>query len=252
MRNAPTVSVSTETEVAKRILAALEHEPRVNLHRHPIRIEIENEVATLEGEVDSVAAKKLALGIAAATAGIVGIVDRLRVSRSTRMTDGEIQNHLRDAWLQEPAFRDVTLLIESDGQREAIRKARGRPYAFLMGSVEEGIVTLNGQLGSLSHKRLAGLLAWWIPGTRDVVNGIEVVPDEIDSDHEITDAVRLALEKDRLVDEGRIGVSTRDRVVTLEGTVGSDRVREMAELDSWYVFGVDGVVNRLELSPTIG
>jgi osmotically-inducible protein OsmY len=91
------------------------------------------------------------------------------------------------------------------------------------------------------------VLAWWIPGSRDVVNGIEVVPDEIDNDDEITDAVRLVLEKDRLVDEAEIRARTRDRVVTLEGLVPNDSVREMAELDAWFVFGVDGVVNRLEL-----
>jgi osmotically-inducible protein OsmY len=130
-----------------------------------------------------------------------------------------------------------------------MRRARGEPDAFLDGAVEEGVVTLNGQVPSLSHKRLAGILAWWIPGTRDVVNGIEVVPDEIDSDDEITDAVRLAFEKDRLVDESQIRVRTRGRVVTLEGAVGTSEIREMAELDAWYVFGVDGVVNRLEVTP---
>ncbi|HEX5022545.1 MAG TPA: hypothetical protein VFX54_17890 [Candidatus Binatia bacterium] len=29
-----------------------------------------------------------------------------------------------------------------------------------------------------THKRLAGVLAWWVPGTRDVVDGLEEVPAE--------------------------------------------------------------------------
>ena len=94
------------------------------------------------------------------------------------------------------------------------------------------------------------MLAWWIPGTRDVVNGMEVVPDQVDNDDEITDAVRLVLEKDRLVDESEIRARTSNRVVTLEGLVPNDRIREMAEIDAWLVFGVDGVVNRLELQAT--
>jgi len=40
---------------------------------------------------------------------------------------------------------------------------------------------------------------------RDVVNGVEVVPPEEDDDGEITDAVRIALEKDPLVDAGEVG-----------------------------------------------
>ncbi|HXJ34045.1 MAG TPA: hypothetical protein VMS22_08385 [Candidatus Eisenbacteria bacterium] len=38
------------------------------------------------------------------------------------------------------------------------------------------------------------LLGWWVPGSRDVVNDLEVVPFQADSDDEITDAVRSALD----------------------------------------------------------
>jgi osmotically-inducible protein OsmY len=236
-----------ESDLAKRVAAAFEHDSRINLHRHPIRITVEEDAVVLEGEVENVAVKKTALEIAAATRGVRGVVDRLRIARIDGMTDAEIRDHLRDAFLQEPAFRDVTLVVQSPGRRESVRKARGEPYAFIDADTEDGVVTLNGQLPSLSHKRLAGVLAWWIPGTRDVVNGIEVVPDQVDNDDEITDAVRLVLEKDRLVDETEIRAHTRNRIVTLEGLVPNDRVREMAGLDAWIVFGVEGVVNRLEV-----
>ncbi|NIO09735.1 MAG: BON domain-containing protein, partial [Deltaproteobacteria bacterium] len=32
--------------------------------------------------------------------------------------------------------------------------------------VENGVVVLNGHVPSMSHKRLAGVLAWWVPGSR--------------------------------------------------------------------------------------
>ena len=35
---------------------------------------------------------------------------------------------------------------------------------------------LNGRMPGLASKRLAGVLAWWVPGARDVVNGIAVEP----------------------------------------------------------------------------
>jgi osmotically-inducible protein OsmY len=35
--------------------------------------------------------------------------------------------------------------------------------------------------------------------------------------------------------------------VTLKGLVPNTTIREMAEFDAWYVFGVDRVVNRLQV-----
>lgn len=235
------------TTLTTQIQAAFEHEPRINLHRHPLRVEQTGDVIVLEGDVENIAAKKLALEIAASMPDVTGVVDRLHIVPSRPMTDPEIRDHLGDAFSEESAFRDFSIQVENPGERKVLRRARGEPYSFINAAVEDGIVTLNGQVRSLSHKRLAGVLAWWIPGTRDTVNGIEVVPHQIDNDDEITDAVRLVLEKDRFVDETEIRIRTRDRVVTLEGYVPNDSIREMAEMDAWFVFGVDRVVNRLEV-----
>jgi osmotically-inducible protein OsmY len=115
--------------------------------------------------------------------------------------------------------------------------------------VEDGIVTLSGEVSGLRLKRLAGVLAWWVPGSRDVVNGIAVVPPEEDTDDEMTDAVRIALEKDPFVEAAQVRVGTRDGVVTLTGLVRSENERHMAEFDAWCVFGVDRVENEIEAHP---
>jgi osmotically-inducible protein OsmY len=111
--------------------------------------------------------------------------------------------------------------------------------------VTDGVVTLDGLAGSLSHKRLAGVLAWWVPGSRDVVNGLEVVPPMEDNDDEVVDAVRIVLEKDPFVNASRIRVRCRDYVVTLDGEASKPKEREMAEADAWYVFRVNRVVNNI-------
>ena len=59
-----------------------------------------------------------------------------------------------------------------------IREVASEPSGSIVIEVKKGIVTLNGEVPSLTHKRLAGVLAWWVPGTRDVVNGLEEVPAE--------------------------------------------------------------------------
>lgn len=99
----------------------------------------------------------------------------------------------------------------------------------------------------LDDKRLAGVLAWWVPGSRDVINGIAVEPPEDDSDDAILEAVRLVLEKDPFVNASQIRAGVRGSVVTLLGVVPSEAEREMAEFDAWYVFGVDKVDNRIEV-----
>jgi osmotically-inducible protein OsmY len=108
-------------------------------------------------------------------------------------------------------------------------------------------VLLEGRVPSLSHKRLAGVLAWWVPGSTNVLNCLEVVPDQDDNDDEITDAVRLVLEKDPFVKADQIRVSTWNCVVTLEGLLPNSKVREMAEFDAWSIFGVDNVIDRIEV-----
>jgi osmotically-inducible protein OsmY len=111
--------------------------------------------------------------------------------------------------------------------------------------VKDGVVTLNGEVPSLTHKRLAGVLAWWVPGTRDVINGLEEVPPEEDNDDELVDAVRLVLEKDPFVNDASIRVSAKDWVVTLEGLVPTEAMKQMAERDAWYVLGVKSVSSRI-------
>jgi osmotically-inducible protein OsmY len=128
------------------------------------------------------------------------------------MGDGAIRDHIRAAMLQEGTFTRCEIQTAEEGHaRENAETAIDRGNHIEI-AVAKAVVTLNGQVESLSHKRLAELLSWWVPGTRDVVNGIEVKPYEDDSDDEITDTVTMALEKDRLVTHDSIRVSTRNSV----------------------------------------
>ncbi|HSF29281.1 MAG TPA: BON domain-containing protein [Candidatus Tectomicrobia bacterium] len=233
--------------ICTQVRAALEHERCINLHRYPIHLRCEDGILTVDGDVEHIVAKKLALELAASVPGVDGLVDRLRVVPTRPMGDGAVRDHVRDALLQEPAFTTFAIVVRDQGRLATIRPAVGTPCGSIEVAVAEGVVTLNGQVPSLSHKRLAGVLAWWVPGSRDVINGLAVEPSEEDSDDEVTDAVRLVLEKDRFIKADQIRVRTRERVVTLEGLVSSATIRDMAEFDAWYVFGVDRVVNRLQV-----
>lgn len=237
--------MAVANEILKKIHAAFEHEPRINLHRYPVDLGFSDGELTLTGEVENIAAKKLALEFAAAVPGVSGIIDRLRVASAQPMGDGAIRDHVRDALLQEPTLGDCTLRVLDKNEVKTIRDSTQASSAIIEVSVADGVVTLNGQAPSLALKRVAGVLAWWVPGSRDVVNGLEVVPPEDDSDDDITDVVRLILEKNPFVNATQIHVRTQNSVVTLEGLVTNETEKELAEFDAWYVFGVDKVVNKL-------
>ena len=239
--------MSERERILKEVGAAFEHEPAINLHRYPIHMEWSDEVLTLEGEVENIAAKKLGMELAAAISSVRSIVDRLHVVPSTRMGDGAILDAVRDLLVQEPALKNCTIRVKANGKVETVREGYPEPRGVIEISVNDGVVLLDDHVPSLMQKRLAGVLAWWVPGSRDVVNGMGVEPPEEDSVEEITDAVRLVFERNRLVNADQIAVSTKNSVVTLVGFVINQAQKHMAEFDAWYVFGVDKVVNNLKV-----
>ena len=238
-----------EPRTLDHVRRALASTPRVDTHAHRIALAMEDGALVVAGEVGSVAAKKLALEAAAAAAPEAQrIVVRLHVEPGERQGDGQIRDLVCHALIEEPALLDVAIHVHKKGRREDFRvpnSARGDIDV----TVEQGVVTLDGQVPGLDYKRFAGLLAWWVPGSRDVVNGLAVEPPEQDSDDAIAEAVRLALEKNPFVDAGQIRVGVRSAVVTLAGIVPSEAESAMAENDAWYIFGVDRVVNRIEVRP---
>lgn len=241
------MSNSGTADLKPLLLAALEHERRINLHTDRIDIEVAGDTLVLTGEVADIAAKRLTLESAAALPGVTGIVDRLHVRPTTAMGDGEIADHLERAMIREPAFEQLSIVRVIRSERSIVRDAPGGPYDwYLEIRVEDGVVTLDGEVPSLSHKRLAGALAWWVPGSRDVVNGLGVEPPEDDSDAEILDALRLVLEKDPLVDASQVTATCERAVITLKGLVPNGAQKDLVEFDAWALFGVDRVSNEIE------
>ncbi len=219
--------IMTKRDPIEELKAALTDKLHIDLRKNPIHLKKEGNAIIIDGVVDGIALKKRALFIAMGLQGVSGVIDRLKVKPSTTMSDAEIKDHLTDTLTGEPTLQSCDIKTE----------------------VHDGVVDIEGIVPSLSHKRLAGALAWWIPGTKDVINSLEVAPQEDDSDDEVEDALRIALEKDRLVDASGITVLARNWVVTLSGSVGSDAEKNAAEEDAWYIWGVNDVVNNLVVRP---
>ena len=237
--------------ILKTVRAALERESRINLHRWPVLIDMtDDSVLVMEGDVENVAAKKLALELAGAVSDVRGVIDRLHVAPAERKGDGEILDALVAFLLDARDLKNCTLRVMKQGQTLTLQETLDDDASGdILAAAKDGVVTLDGWVISLSHKRMAGVLAWWTPGCRDVVNALEVLPPEQDNDDEVSDALSLILEMDPTIPHpGQIRIHTRNYVVTLEGLVGTEAEKNRAEQDAWCLFAVDRVVNHLAVS----
>src|SRR5438105_743673 len=227
-------------------------EQRINLHRHPIAISNADGVAILEGEVGDIAAKKLALELAASVANVRGIVDRLRVAPGERRGDGAIRDSLARMLLEQPEWRNCTIRSHVQEMRNSrtmvLRQGNHDSVGDIEIAVTDGVITLEGHVISLPHRLYAGVLAWWTPGRRDVVNALELRPRYEERDDEVTEALGLVLEADPAIDASQIRPSCAKWVVTLEGSVPSEEQKRRAELDAWYLSGVERVINKLRIA----
>lgn len=234
--------------VRKQVHAALEREHRIDLHRHPVKIESADGTVTLEGEVADVAAKRLALQLAASVQGVSNVVDRLRVAPGERRGDGAVRDSAARLLLDQPELRGCSLNVRTNEKVEVLRRVSEDPAGEIQLSVTDGVVVLEGHVISQSHRRFAGALAWWIPGRRDVINALEVRPAYEDRDDEVAEVMRLVLEADPEVDADQIRTNCNGKVVFLDGAVPNEQQKRRAELDAWSLLAIRGVVNRLDVS----
>lgn len=241
----------TERPNTDAILSALRREPRLGPHFRPEVVAFTPDGSLiLQGDVADIAQKKLALRLAASLPGVAGVVDRLRVIPAERVSDAGIRARLRRDFAAEPAFAGFAL-------REARTQATPPDFVPIAGDVatargridvevRDGVVILNGEVPGLASKRLAGALAWWAPGVRDVVNGLEPVPPEEDAPILIEEAVRAVLDRDPMIDASQLRVGVRHATVRLTGLLRNAAHRRIAVADAWSVLGVDDVIDEIE------
>ncbi len=237
----------TTNDLAKAVYAAFEVDPWVNPHRDRITIEGQGGTVVLTGEVAEISAKRRAYYVASAVPGVTAVDERLTVKPAEEMQDDQILDHLAKMLLDDLAFKHYGLVcIDHKGEKEVLRRLDDEAGRFQIHS-RDGTVLLEGQVRSLCDRRLAEVMAWWVPGSRNVVNHLKVEPPEQDGDEQIKEAILLALDIDPLVDYVQMAIQCRDGEVVMTGAVPVAEQIRLAEHDCWYVAGVRKVENRLQL-----
>jgi osmotically-inducible protein OsmY len=239
-----------DDELSQSITAALQADDRLDLQRFPIRVRSDAGGIRLEGEVDNLCSKRIAAARAQQAAGGRPVVDALRLAPSMAQDDEAIRKSLADALLYQRELHNCTVRQQDHGRAELLQEARDDwPSGEIEIDVQGGEITLEGKVISLSHKRMVEALAWRTPGCCNVVDKLQVVPAEDDNDDELTDAIRLVLEMDPLVQADQVGIRSEAGVVTLAGVLRRPEEKQLAEVDAWSVCGVLDVHNRIEVRP---
>ena len=201
----------------------------------------------LSGTVGSLAEKTRAFR-SAWVAGVTSVEDKDLVvdwSRSREMrrttenypmkSDKEIKQAIKEAFLYDPRLSPFNLSV----------------------SVENGVVTLNGQVHNLRAKQVAEQDANNTVGVWLVRNHIKVRPGigphtspMPDVDAELAKKIRLALLRHPYTHQHEIGVTVNNRLVILDGTVNSNLAKAKAEEVVSAVKGVADVTNNLQVRTT--
>ncbi len=191
---------------------------------HKIDVATQDGQVTLSGSIDSYYAKLRAEDVAERVKGVTDVDNDIRVVTPLRL-DSQIRADVLSALLLDPATESFQIDV----------------------TVEQGVVTLRGEVDSFSEKMLAGEAAEDVQGVVDVENELTYELNVQRPDHEIAPEIRGRLRADASIDSGLINVLVREGQVTLQGSVGSSAERSEAESKAWQVSGVKAVDNNLKV-----
>lgn len=139
-------------------------------------------------------------------------------------------------------------------QRDVMDELKWEPYlnASQIGvAVNNGIVTLSGQVDSYSKKLSAEKATKRVAGVKAIAEDIQigVSPAFRKNDAEIAEAILSALKWHSAVQEEKIKIKVEDGIVKLEGEVEWEYQRNNAKVAIENLTGVRSVINLITVKP---
>jgi osmotically-inducible protein OsmY len=190
-----------------------------------IAIAVKDGVVTLTGFVRSFRQRRRAEQDVKRVAGVVGLANNIEVRLPIvhRRPDPEIA-------------RDAV---------EEIQRDLPSSWENIRVIVEDGWLTLEGEVEWHYQCERAEKAVWRVPGVKGVINNIQVRPQvpPVEIKRKIEEALRRAAE----LDASRITVEAHGDEVILRGGVRSWAEREEAERAAWRAPGVTNVDNRIRI-----
>ncbi len=225
-----------DKEILENVRRALKEDPATD--SYGINASVKDGIVTLSGSIPSYAAKDLSGWIASGVPGVRAIENNLTFKQKENRLDEiileEIRNRLdADVWVHEDS---------------------------VITSVKDGVVILNGVVGSVAEKKRVVRDAY-VAGVKNVDEQLLFVKkwaqgDErrkrewrYRSDEEIIETLKLAYLYDPRVSVFKVIIRAQDGIVTLSGHVNNLKAKRTAEETAKHTRGVLWVKNLLKVRP---
>lgn len=213
--------MKTDSQIQKDVMDELKWQPFLNSSE--IGVAVKNGIVTLSGIVDTYSKKLDAEKAAKKVAGVKAIAEDIQigVSPTYRKTDTEIAEAVVRALKWHSAVPDDKIQVK----------------------VDDGIVTLQGELEWEYQRTSARNAVQNLTGVRSVANLITIKPKL--NPFELEQKITAAFQRNAAIDAGKINVSTIGNKVILTGRVRSFAESEDAANVAWAAPGVYHVENKL-------
>jgi len=219
--NVKKIRMKNNSELQTDVQNAIKWEPLLNAAE--IGVTAKDGVVSLTGVVDSYAKKMEAENAAKKVIGVKALVEKIEVRfpSSWSKTNAEIANEVLTA----------------------LKSNWSVPKDKVTVKVEDGWVTLEGELPWNYQKEVAKSVVNFLTGVKGVTNNIKIksnIHDTIEKKD-----VEAAIARSWSVDDSDINVSVSGTTVTLSGTVGSWYQKEEAGRIAWNTPGIWHIKNEL-------
>jgi osmotically-inducible protein OsmY len=213
----------SDTELRRDVERALEWEPSIDARR--IGVAVVDRIVTLSGEVINYAEKRKAERVAERVVGVRGVVNKIEVKPPAERSDIDLAKAVADALRDDVMVPDDTIKVR----------------------VENGWVTLTGEVSWDYQRRAAERAIRNMPGIKGIWNQVTVKPRV--QPMAVKERIEEIFKREGSMDANRITVEVNGGEVTLRGTVRSCAEHHRAEESAWSVPGVHAVHNYLTVQP---
>lgn len=216
--------MKTDVQIQQDVIDQLKWEPVLNSAE--IGVSVKNGVVTLSGIVDTFYKKITAEQAANKVMGVRAVAEDIQVgvSPAFHRTDAEIADFVVKALKWNTAVPDERIMVK----------------------VEDGVVTLNGEVDWEYQRSMAKTTLENIAGIRKINNFISVHPKTSPAD--VKRKIIAAFHRSANLDAENISVQVTGNKVLLSGKVRSFAERADAGAAAWSAPGISQVDNQLQMT----
>ena len=218
--------MKTDAQLQQDVMNELKWDPSV---KATIRVDAKDGVVTLSGYVDSYSKKWAADHTAARVFGVKAVAEEIQVRLPSSLKRPD-----------ESIARAASNALEWN---DAV------PHDRVKVQVQNGLVTLSGEVDSWYQKNAAENAVRHLVGVVSVSNEITIKPESKHLDEDVKDNIESAFQRNAVLDARRITVETSGGKVILRGSVHSWLEREQVQWAAWAAPGVSEVESHITIDP---